>query len=294
MEDEVRLRVCLFGAHPLEAGCVPFNLSVTGTTRKLIYYLLLFSGREINREFLADLFWRNSGASRQRSALNSAIWRIKKQFRSFADLRIESDGEYLVLHLAPGVSCDAVELKETVAEAGDHEIDAKLAARLADVLARCDAPFMNGAVEDWALAERERLYNLRLRGLAMLMRWLGRERHYDEALEIGRKLLQLDPFREAAQCEVMWLYVLNGQRAQALRQYQSCAALLRRQLQIEPIPEMRALYEYIRGGLDLPAVQVPADRPAGPRRPSEELNGLLDAIEESRRQIYRTLCDQIS
>src|ERR1700760_1877967 len=46
--------------------------------RLLACYLFAFPGRVQRRERLADLFWRDIDPAKARSALNTAIWRIRK------------------------------------------------------------------------------------------------------------------------------------------------------------------------------------------------------------------------
>src|SRR5580693_5993853 len=50
--------------------------------RLLACYLFEFSGRTHRRERLADLFWRDADPDKARSALNTAIWRIRKVLES--------------------------------------------------------------------------------------------------------------------------------------------------------------------------------------------------------------------
>jgi DNA-binding SARP family transcriptional activator len=76
-------------------------------------------------------------------------------------------------------------------------------------------------------------------------------RDYEEALGYGRRILAADPFRERVQCEVMWLYVLNGQRPQALRQFEAFRRQIAREMNVAPMAETRALADYIRRGADL-------------------------------------------
>ena len=154
-----------------------------------------------------------------------------------------------------------------------------LADRLFLALNACDEPFMDGVTSTWVLTERERLFNIQLRGMTILMHWLGQKRRYEDALEIGRRLLAADPARESAQCEVMWLYVLNGQRAQAIRQYQEFRIWLKRELDIEPMPETRAIYQHIRQEADSRNVSF---------------DNLLGAIEQSRRELYEVLSSQFT
>jgi DNA-binding SARP family transcriptional activator len=127
------------------------------------------------------------------------------------------------------------------------------------------------------------------------MHWLGQQRRYEDALDIGRRLLAADPARETAQCEVMWLYVLNGQRAQALRQFQEFRCWLKRELDIEPMPETRALYDHIRlelnAGRSRKTTQLSDSEEKEARRAS--FNLLLGAIERSRRELYKVLSSQI-
>ena len=77
--NKERLSVCLFGPHLFYLDGGPCCLRIRGKTLELLRYLILHAGREIRREFIADLLWRNSSERQQRSAMNSAIWRIGKK-----------------------------------------------------------------------------------------------------------------------------------------------------------------------------------------------------------------------
>jgi DNA-binding SARP family transcriptional activator len=295
MTDRPETTVCLFGAYPVRVDGQPYRLGMSGSTEQLFQYLLVNAGRETRREFLADLFWRRSSPARQRSALNSAIWRIKRQLSEVAGIDLVCDGSAVSLQIDDAVTVDAAELTDVVLSLspGETMVEA-VADRLRRALDACAAPFMDGVTCDWVLTERERLFNIQIRGLTILMHWLGQNRQYEDALEIGRRLLAADPARESAQCEVMWLYVLNGQRAQAIRHYQLFRAWLHEELDIEPMPETQALYDHIR---QEPAVarsarQDPLPQAAEVESPRSSFNRLLGAIERSRRDLYEVLSSQ--
>jgi DNA-binding SARP family transcriptional activator len=193
------------------------------------------------------------------------------------------------------VETDARALTEIVHSlAPGIDMDAQVAARLRLALDACAAPFMDGVTSDWVLTERERLFNLQIRGMTLLMHWLGQQRNYEDALEIGRRLLAADPARESAQCEVMWLYMLNGQRAQAIRQYKWFRKWLREELEIEPMPETKALYDHIRQELAVDRPGMPESSAQSPQLESgrKSFNLLLGAIERSRRDLYEVLSSQ--
>lgn len=292
MKTGKKSSICLFGAHPVRVDGQPYHLCISGSTKKLFQYLLVHAGTESRREYLADLFWRKSSPVRQRSALNSAIFRIKQQLVKIDGVDLISSGPVVVLRIDPSVAMDSRDFTEIVHSISIEEpMSVATARRLRKILDACSAPYMDGVTSDWVLAERERLFNLQIRGLTILMHWLGQKRCYEDALEIGRNLLAADPTREAAQCEVMWLYVLNGQRAQALRQYQDFCDWLKRELDIEPMLETQALYKYIRSDFDV--------RKRGSSTAEDELqthrnafDHFLGAIERSRRDLYNSLISQ--
>jgi DNA-binding SARP family transcriptional activator len=67
----------------------------------------------------------------------------------------------------------------------------------------------------------------------------------EAAIRTALRLLSLDPLREAVQRALMRLYVRQGRRTAALKQYQVCVAVLWRELGVEPEPETRELYRQI-------------------------------------------------
>jgi len=285
--------ICLFGVYPIRIDGEPCYLGISGATQKLFQYLLLAAGKEIRRELLAEIFWSRSSVGRQRSALNSAIWRIKQQLTDIDGIDLVCNGPTVFLQVAPDVSNDAKELSEIVHGISLNEpLDERNVERLCVALNKCDAPIMEGVTSDWVLTEREKMFNIKIRGMTMLMHWRGEQRRYEDALEVGRRLLAEDPFREAAQCEVMWLYVLNGQRARALRQYEEYRELLRDELDIDPMPETLALYNHIRRDLNCAGNKLKTAKSSSRVIP-DKLNLLLGAIEQSRRDLYRTIRTQL-
>lgn len=288
--------ICLFGSYPVRVKGKPYYLGISGPTEKLFQYLVLTNGRESRREYLADLFWRDSSLARQRSALNSAIWRIKQKLTQIDGVELVCQGQNVFIQLADDVNVDARQLSHIVHSISpDEPMDDLVAERLYQALDECKAPFMDGVDADWVLTERERFFNIQVRGMNILMHWLGQQHRYEDALEIGRRLLVVDPAREAAQCEVILLYVLNGQRAQAMRQYHDFRSWLKSELKIEPMPETRVLYDYIRMGLDeeKPSKPVNKKRCKTSDISNPSFSKLLRAIDRSRQELHEVLSSQL-
>src|SRR5438105_2122079 len=76
------------------------------------------------------------------------------------------------------------------------------------------------------------------------------------------RLLALDALHEPAHRALMRLYIAQGRRPAALRQYQTCVSSLRRELGVEPTAETQQVYsETLREA----AAPAPAATPSGAR-----------------------------
>ena len=98
------------------------------------------------------------------------------------------------------------------------------------------------AFEEWLLLERQRLRDLAREALAVLLDQHMATGAHDSAAAAARRLLALDPLREAAYRALMQIYAEHGQTAQALKQYQFCRDTLQRELGVKPEPETEQLY----------------------------------------------------
>src|SRR5262249_49860924 len=99
--------------------------------------------------------------------------------------------------------------------------------------------------EEWLLAERERLRELALEALARLLAHQAKSPATERAIQTALRLLALDALEEPVHRTLMRLYARQGRRSAALKQYQVCLGVLRRELQAEPEPETRRLYQDI-------------------------------------------------
>jgi TolB-like protein/Flp pilus assembly protein TadD len=98
------------------------------------------------------------------------------------------------------------------------------------------------AFEEWLLATRSEFHALACDALEAA----ADSDDTSTAIDCLRRLLALDPLREEAHRQLMRQLHQSGDRAGALRQYQTCADILNRELQVDPDAATRALYEKIR------------------------------------------------
>jgi DNA-binding SARP family transcriptional activator len=102
-----------------------------------------------------------------------------------------------------------------------------------------------GCYDEWILRERERFSQLHLEVMEKLIYLQEKESDFSGAIRIAQRLLHEDPFQEASYRHLMRLYAAGGNRAAAIRAYQNCVALLKRELGVEPGHETQQAYEQI-------------------------------------------------
>jgi DNA-binding SARP family transcriptional activator len=246
------LRITLFGELQLARDDLPLAPQCTHTVQTLFAYLLLQPHRAQPREVLADVLWSERSQERARSCLSTALWRLRRI--------LEPDGTpagtYLIASSSGEVSFNwhsdhwldvsAFETKARQSLVRPIEIlTIDEVQHLEAALQLYTGELLEGFYTDWALRERERLRGLYLNTLAHLMRFYHQQGHYDKGVVYGQKILDLDPLREEVHRDLMRLYVANGQRPLAIRQYQACCTLLAEELGITAMEETQTLYAQI-------------------------------------------------
>lgn len=244
----------LLGPLAIRIGPRRQKIPFAGRTRRLFIFLAGHANVSVRRERLLDELWPDVIPERATSGLNTAIWRIKQGLSSFPGFAIETVDDVIRLAVDHPARIDCHILESCVSEATCPGVPVKLPQehylRLLTIVKNCCGPFLDGCSDHWVLPLREKFGALHVRALTLLMRDRAARGKYDAALEHGCAILELDAFREGTQREVMWLYALNGQRAQAIMQFRMLSNLLEHELGIDPMPETVALYQKIAHAQD--------------------------------------------
>jgi DNA-binding SARP family transcriptional activator len=115
---------------------------------------------------------------------------------------------------------------------------------------------------DWAMAERERLRELYFTLLTRLAEAYARQGRYRRAVATCREVLASDRCREGIWCQLMLYHYHAGDQALALRAYEECRQALAEELDVEPLPATRALYEQVlRREIPTPRRDIPNNLP---------------------------------
>jgi DNA-binding SARP family transcriptional activator len=310
-----RFRFRLLGDFRMQAPLAPCDLHISGKTSEALAFLVLNANKAVRRATLSNLIWGDRDDRRSRANLNTALWRINRALRVVAgdEIALSADGNQVKLTVAAGIFVDVFALEACVRDAArSHQDGGKPALlphirdTLTDILSDDCQGFLESLSSEWVLVERERFFNLQIRGLTLLMQDLAEGGRIEEALDYGRRILRMDPMRECVQRQVMWLHVLSGHQGNAIRQYQDCVRILKDELGVPPMAETRALYEFIvarRAGANDTApvrrwsvVAAPAiggnDRdPGGYDAELTSLRSLMSRLNDHRHSVFAALAE---
>ncbi|MFZ2098726.1 MAG: bacterial transcriptional activator domain-containing protein, partial [Anaerolineales bacterium] len=109
---------------------------------------------------------------------------------------------------------------------------------------------LEGWYHDWCLFERERIKAVYISLVDKLMAYCEANSIYEQGINYGRKLIEMDPTYESAYQHMIRLFINSGDRISALRLFESCQKALRNEFNIGPGNVTLNLYKLINTGGD--------------------------------------------
>jgi DNA-binding SARP family transcriptional activator len=95
----------------------------------------------------------------------------------------------------------------------------------------------------WLDSERRAFAQQLRKARTQLIDFKATAQDYEAAITCAQQCLAEDELDETIHCRLIELYAASGDRSAALRQYEICAAVLERELGVDPLPETRKAYE---------------------------------------------------
>jgi len=212
-------------------------------SQAMLAYLGVKPSQMVSRDKMAGLLWSSTAPEQARQSLRQTLSTLRKELAQISPKKILiEEGDFLSLDAAL-VRVDVAEFESLVAAGTPEALDP--ATRL------YGGDFLDGfqldeeKFDQWVIAERDRLHRLALRAHAQLAELLTRNDAVDEAIAVAQQSLRIDPLQEPMHRTLMRLYVRSGDLANALQQYDACARMLRRELNVEPDAETKTLQQEI-------------------------------------------------
>jgi DNA-binding SARP family transcriptional activator len=265
-----RLSIHVLGPFQVSLDGEPASGFASDKVRALLAYLALLPDRPHPRETLAGLLWPDFPERSARTNLRNALANLRYVLgdtaasthfllRTHQMIQFNQQSDYWL-------DADAFEgLAATVPATSE---------KLEQALGLVRGPFLEGfsladaaPFEEWQLLRREQFGREIAEALDSLVAIYEKRGAYEEALPHARRRVELEPWQEEGQRQLMRLLARSGHRSEALAQYDKLCGSLSAELGAEPLHETRALHQAILSGNLAPE---PAPR-AGPPAPAWHL-----------------------
>jgi DNA-binding SARP family transcriptional activator len=228
--DERReIRLGLLRGFELQSGGMVVELP--RSAQRLLAFLAL-QDRPLQRAYVAGTLWTDSSEEHSHASLRSALWRLKRPGCALVDCA----GAHL--RISGAVVVDYRQAADTA-----HRI---VSERESSSLEGADTVILGGDLlpdwyEEWLIIERERLRQLRLHALEILCRRLTAVGNFGHAVVAGLAAVHVEPLRESAHRVLIEVHLAEGNRIEALRQFQTYQRLVRSELGLEPSASLAGL-----------------------------------------------------
>jgi DNA-binding SARP family transcriptional activator len=229
-----QLQIGLLRGFELQCDDEPVPLPLS--TQRLLAFLAL-RDRPLLRLHVATALWPDATEERSGANLRSALWRLRGE----RCLLVESGNGHL--RLAQSVPVD-------------YRLVAIRARHLLDPSTPCDVDELDENLfagdllpdwyDEWVVMERERFRQLRLFALESAADRLVAAGRHGQAVQAALVAVGEEPLRESAHRVLVRAHLAQGNRGEAILQYQRFRRALQEELQVEPSPLFEQLILEIR------------------------------------------------
>lgn len=207
----------------------------------LLAYLLLHRDAPQLRQHLAFLFWPDSDEAQARTNLRNLLHRMRQAWpQATSYLRIETKS--IRWNPEASLTLDVAEFEAHLSRAAIERDNASQLKHLQQALALYRGELLPSCYDDWIQPERTRLHQAFLQALERTAGMLETLDDVQGALQVYRRLIQVEPLQEAAYRRLMELHLRSGNRAAALQAYYRCATTLERELGLTPDAATQEIY----------------------------------------------------
>lgn len=228
------------------------NTPVTTDRRKVVALLAYLSVNRgtYTREFLSGLLWPDYDQAKAFSNLRRTIWEVHQVL---GEGWLIADRDSVQLNVESQIDLDIAQFQDLLARSQEQSDSTLRVPFLSDAAKLYRNHFLTGfSIKDafpfneWAYAESEELCRQLADALTTLSEDYCSLGQAEKAIPHARRLISLDPLNESTHRQLMSVYLQAGQPNAALKQYQTCEQLLRKELNLDPQPETRELYKKTR------------------------------------------------
>ena len=237
---------------------VLLNGQVVNIKRRKAVALLVYlavEGRSQSREFLSGLFWPEYGQSKAYAYLRRTIWEINTVV---GDGWLEVSRERIGIPSSAKIQTDVSQFQALLRgiQAHDHPMEepcVQCIDQLEAAMRLYRGDFLEGfslsdcpQFDDWQFLHSELIRRMFQEAMQDLVNALEQSSRISQAIPHAQRWLATDKLNEHAHRKLMTLFAKNNQVQAALRQYEACQTILKKDLNLAPETVTTDLYNQIR------------------------------------------------
>jgi DNA-binding SARP family transcriptional activator len=232
MEDQgaSTVRLSLLRGFDVQVG--QRSVPLCSSAQRLVAFLALMDV-PVGRSYVAGMLWPETTTERANANLRSSLWRAQRCCQQLIAASARQLG--LAARVVVDIRTARTYARQLIqpSSAGDNPG--------LDLRSYLTVDLLPDWYDDWVLIERERYNQLRLHAIEALCHHLTTAGHHAEAIDAGLAAVRAEPLRESAHQVLIRAHLAEGNRWEAVRQYERCRRLLLDELGLEPSPALRAL-----------------------------------------------------
>lgn len=283
-----QLQIFLFGK--FDVRCVGQELKdlKASKAQELLAYLLLHPTNVCHRETLATILWEDLSSTQSKKYFRRTLWQLQSALSAWSPSTklptLIIDGDWLQFNPQTSTWVDTIYLEQAYRRTRDvpgQHLDAEAVKELKKAVKLYRGELLSGWYQEWCLFERERLQQIYLDILDKLMLYFEANGSFAAGIAYGMQILRHDKAREHTHRRLMRLFCESGNRTEALRQYEQCAAILEKELGVRPAISTELLYQQIQKVPQSVALAVAPSR----KDMASQTHSLLQKMHDELRQI---------
>lgn len=222
----------------------------------ILRYLGTQPGYRASRDMLMEVFWRNDDPSVARRKLEVAVSALRGSLNHGYACRAGSG--YIICknqiyQLNPAVTIHSdVDDFLSFWQAGLQSSGSERAAFYEQACALRSGPYLvEDMYMDWSFMRREQLNEVYLSMCHALADYYLQTGSYKNAVKWANARLNENRCDEVAYQQLMHIFIAEGRRSEAIRQYQRCKSALMEELGMPPMHETTRIFQALLAGQDL-------------------------------------------
>jgi DNA-binding SARP family transcriptional activator len=223
-----------------DSELLPPSVWRSSRARALFYYII--DRGTVRKDDVGLDFWPDFSPGKISSNFHATLWRVRQALGGKDVIRFEDE----VYSLHPSVTYwyDVAEFENYLTQAKQRKLtDTERVELLKQAIALYRGDYLADVYLEWADQRRDELQNAFLQALVSMAELEQKNSRFVEARALYERVLSIDPYRDKIHMALMDCLVQSGATSAAKAHFQDYVALLHRELNAQPLPELKAFYD---------------------------------------------------